>query len=75
MIKNVRAWEEWESNGPLSEPPDFQRNLKLLNAMAEEARLLNRFQFQDPLEGLEVRIRLARMMNVRPGSGADRSGA
>lgn len=75
MIKDTRAWEEWENNGPLSEPPDFQRNLNLLNAMADEARLLNRFGFTDPLEGLEVRFRLARMMNVRPDSEADRSGA
>ena len=30
-------WENWESRTILSEPPDFYRNLKLMEAMYEHA--------------------------------------
>jgi len=71
MVKDRVFWEAWEAQYIASEPPDFQRNLRLMNAMYEHARSLGVFPLKNPLEGLEDKIRMARMMNVRTDSGAD----
>lgn len=73
MIKDAHAWEKWENEVALGEPPDFRRNLMLLEAMYQEARTLGRFAWADPLEGLESRIQLARAINVRTPPGTDQS--
>ncbi|MGH9405279.1 MAG: hypothetical protein ACRD3D_05505 [Terriglobia bacterium] len=71
MIKNVQAWQKWEDEFTGREPPDFQQNLKLLEAMYEYACRMGRFPRADPLEGLESRIRLARAFNARTPPGSD----
>jgi hypothetical protein len=65
MIKDVTLWQEWEEAVPLREPPDFQRNLRLLESMYELARSLGAFPPADPLAGLDTKIRVARILNVR----------
>lgn len=72
VIKDVSAWEKWEAEAVLSQPPDFERNLRLLQAMYQEAASLGRLAWSQPLEGLESRIRLARALNVRNTSGTNR---
>ena len=69
MIRDAVAWRAWEEAGPLREPPDFQRNLRLLQAMYELARSLGAFPPADPLAGLETDIRMARILNVRGSAG------
>jgi hypothetical protein len=64
MIQNAAVWEEWESQAIRSEPPDFKRNLALLEAMYEHARRLGAFPPADPLEGLDIKIRLAKVLSV-----------
>jgi hypothetical protein len=63
MIKDVAFWEAWEREFLRNEPVDFARNLRLLDAMYEHARLLGVFPPADPLEGIEVKIRMARIFN------------
>ncbi len=77
MIRDGKAWTEWEAQGPLSEPADFHRNLRLVEAMYQLARTLGAFPPADPLEGIEVDIRRSRILNarVRGAAGADRSGS
>ena len=75
MIKNVNLWSSWEAEGPLREPADFQRNLRLLESMYELACSLNCFRPADPLAGLEVDIHMARVINVRGVAEADRTRA
>lgn len=76
MIRDPASWSEWESRGPLSEPVDFQRNLRLMEAMYEWACKLGVLPYADPLAGLEDKIRLVRLLNhVRGSAEADRSGA
>lgn len=74
MIKDVSLWRAWEAAGPLREPPDFSRNLRLLEAMYDLARTLGAFPPADPLAGLETDIRMARILNVRGSAGTHRSG-
>jgi hypothetical protein len=74
MIKDTALWEKWEAQTVLSQPADFQRNLRLLDAMYEHARALGAFPPADALAGLETKIALAKALNVRPAAGTDRTG-
>lgn len=74
MIKDVALWERWEAQAVLSQPADFQKNLRLLEAMYEHARALGAFPPADPLEGLETKIALAKALNVCSPAGEDRAG-
>ncbi len=75
MIKDKALWEAWEAQVLLSQPPDFRRNMRLLESMYEHARSLGVFPVADPLAGLEMKTRLARVLNVRTASGTNRPGA
>jgi hypothetical protein len=68
MIKDPVIWERWERETQLSQPADFRRNLRLLEAMYEEARALGVMAVPPTLEGLESRLRLAMVLNVRTTS-------
>lgn len=68
MIRDAETWADWESRYLASQPADFLRNLKLLEAMYEHARALGVFPLADPLEGLEADIRVAKTLNVRTTS-------
>ena len=45
------------------EKPDLKRNLKFVEALFQEAVDLGVFPLKDPLEGLEVDIRIAKVIN------------
>lgn len=66
MINDRAYWEAWESQGPLREPLDPQRAIRLGDAMYEYARALGAFPPADPLEGLETKIAIARVVNSLP---------
>jgi len=68
VIKHPASWERWERETQLSQPVDFRRNLRLLEAMYEEARALGVMAVPPALEGLESRLRLAMVLNVRTTS-------
>ncbi len=71
MIKNVKLWHAWESQGPLSQQLDFHSNLRLLDSMYALARSLGVFPLADPLEGIETDIRVARILNGLDTSSSD----
>jgi hypothetical protein len=66
MIKDIAYWEAWEAQGPLRERLEPQRALKLADAMYEFARALGVFPSALPLEGLETKIAIARVVNSLP---------
>ncbi len=72
MIKDVRLWQAWENESLRNEPADLARNLALLDAMYQEACLLGAFPPVDSLEGIEVKFRIARVLNVPASSRTDR---
>jgi hypothetical protein len=65
MVKNPALVEAFEKSQSLLERPDYARNLKIVEALYREACLLGTLPLKDPLEGIEVDIRLARVLNVR----------
>jgi hypothetical protein len=72
MIKNRELWKEWESEYQSREGVDFFQNLRLLEGMYEEARYLGAFPLQDPWEGLEIKIKIAKAANVPTPPGRHR---
>jgi hypothetical protein len=63
MIKDVRLLAEFEDNEIRKEPSDYGRALRLFEAMWKEGMLLGVLPLKDPLEGIEVDIRIARILN------------
>ncbi|WP_457654390.1 hypothetical protein [Rhodocaloribacter sp.] len=47
------------------EAPDFFQNLRIYEALYEEARSLGIFPLKDPLDGIESDLHLARRLNVQ----------
>lgn len=63
MIKNRHLLEELEREFLAREKRDLQDNLELLEAMWQEAAHLHVLPPSDPLEGIEVDLRIARIVN------------
>jgi hypothetical protein len=65
MIRNPHLVEEFERRDAQRLPLDPVRNLMIYEAMYEEARQFGALPLADPLDGIEVDVRLARILNVR----------
>jgi hypothetical protein len=65
MIRDIEKWQAWEEEYVGSTPPNHAQNLKIAEALLEEARRLGVFPPKDPLEGIEHKIEFARALNVR----------
>ena len=63
MIRNPEILEAFELAYARSQKPDFERNMALFEAMWEEACFLKVFPLKDPLEGMEVDLRIAQVIN------------
>jgi hypothetical protein len=63
MIKNEAAPQKFERELARKEKVDVVRNLRLVEAMYEEARFLGVFPPRDPLSGIEVDVKIARVVN------------
>lgn len=44
-------------------PVNYERNLRILEAMYQEAKSLGVFPLKDPLDGIEADLKLARVLN------------
>jgi hypothetical protein len=63
MIKNVQKLQAFEAARTRAEKVDVEQNLRILDALYEEAVLLGALPPKDPLEGIEVKIRIAKAVN------------
>ncbi|MBD3234451.1 MAG: hypothetical protein GF315_12065 [candidate division Zixibacteria bacterium] len=63
MIKNPRMLEQFNRELLDKDKPDFRRNMKIYQAMYEWARELGCFPLEDPLEGIKIKIKIARVVN------------
>jgi len=72
MIQDPEYLARWERELSRSEPPDFERNLAIMESMMEEAVKLGVFPPKDPMEGIEAKIRMARILNGITTAGDDR---
>ena len=64
VIINSRIWDRWQDEFYRREPPRFETNMRLMEAMFEEAVGLGVLPSREPLEDIETKIRLARVLNV-----------
>ena len=73
MIRDWKAWEEFEQRLIASEPVDYRRNFRLADGLYELGRKLGRLPLADPLEGLEHDVQLSlRMKRVHGSPQANR---
>jgi hypothetical protein len=70
MIRDREAWMAWERQYLRDTPVDFYRNLRLYEALYEQARRLGMLPSKEPLAELGDKIRLAEAIHV---SGTTRS--
>lgn len=72
MLKRSNLVAAFEKEQMRRETPDHQRNLRVAEALYEHARRLGALPLADPLDGIEVDLRLARILNVRGDTGTPR---
>jgi hypothetical protein len=63
MVKNSSRLKQFEDNFIRQDKPDMTKNLRLLDSLYEEARALSVFPLQNPLEGIEIDIKIAKVIN------------
>ena len=62
MIKDLKEWYAFERSLLRSEGVDWQQNFRIVEALYVQASALGAFPLQDPLDGLDVDIKIARVM-------------
>ena len=75
MIKRSEILEAFEKEQIRQNKADYHENLKIFEALYREAQTLGVFPLEDPLEGIDVDIRLAKVLHVRIPDREDRPDA
>lgn len=63
MVKDGTFLAEFERAYTASEKPDYLEGLKVFEAMWKEGLLFGVLPLKDPLEDIEVDLRIARILN------------
>ena len=63
MIKDSELLAKFEREVVQNEKPEYISALKIFEGMWQEGRALGVLPLKDPLEGIDVDIRIARMLN------------
>lgn len=63
MVRNAEKLGRLETAIIRKEKPSLFKNLKIVEAMYKEALSLKVFPLKDPLDGIEVDLRIARIIN------------
>jgi hypothetical protein len=63
MIKDAKLLEAFNDALLRKEKLDYAAALRIFEGMCEEGRKLGVLPLKDPLEGIEVEIRIARILN------------
>ena len=66
MVKKSSRLKNFEENYIRQNKPDVMHNLCLLDSLYKEARALSVFPLQEPLSGLDIDIKIARVINSVP---------
>ncbi|MCE5249973.1 hypothetical protein LLG96_07105 [bacterium] len=64
MIKNTRLVDIFEKILTKNSPPDFERNLAVFDELYEEARIMGIFPLKDPMEDMDSKIFMVRVLNA-----------
>ena len=62
MVDNPDLLRRFEMDQTRSDPPDHARSIRIFEALLQQARALGVIPMKDPLDGIEVDIRLARAL-------------
>ncbi len=63
MVKNSKKLQAFEADRIRAEKVDVEQNLRILDALYEEAVMLGALPPKDPLEGIETKIWIAKAIN------------
>jgi len=63
MIKNPKILEEFERILSRQTPPDYTKNAAIVEALLAEAILIGVWPPKDPMEGFDVDLRIAKILN------------
>ena len=66
MVKNSSKLREFEDNYMRRDKSDLLRNLQMLDQLYKEAKVLSVFPLQEPLSGLDIDIKIAKVINSVP---------
>lgn len=72
MIREPKKVREFEYAQLRRRAVDYRENLRIVEALYEEARALKVFPPSNPLDGIEVDLKLARVLNVYANPQANR---
>jgi len=64
MIKDQKLWDQFEGELLKKEELSLEQKYRILNSMLREALNLGILPLEDPLEGIEVDIKIARIVNA-----------
>ena len=63
MIKNKILLKQFEQELVKKSKPDYHQNMEIFEGMYKEAVYLKAIPMIDPLEGIQVDIKIARVIN------------
>lgn len=63
MISNYKKWNKFENNYKKKEKMSIKEKFKILDSLYKEALELKVFKEKNPLSGIEVKIRIAKVIN------------
>jgi hypothetical protein len=66
MVKNTPRLKEFEDEYARGQKPDLVQNLKILDQLYKEAKTLSVFPPKDPLSGIDIDIKIAKVINSVP---------
>ncbi len=72
MLKREPLLETFEKSQMQKSQPDYFKHLRVFEALYQEAKQLGVFPLKNPLEGIDVDIHLAMVLNVQTIAGKDR---
>lgn len=68
MIRNSKKWQEFERNFIRHQKVDIKQNFMIFEAMYQEAVALKILPAKNPLEGLALKIKIAKAVNSVPAT-------
>ena len=63
MVKNKKVLEKFEKELVRRSKPDYKKNFEIFEQLLKNAKRLGAFPPKDPLEGIEVDIKIAKILN------------
>ncbi len=63
MVKNGKLLNEFNNKFIIENPLNIEKSYQMFEWMADEAKFLNKLIHKDPMEDLEIKIKIARILN------------